>query len=87
MLELKYTLYYFLQVIMYLIFIRAILSWFIRDPRNPIMQLLLTLTEPLLTPIRNFLFKMKIGGNMIDFSPVVALLLVQWLSYMVLAFL
>lgn len=84
MLELRVTIYYFLQVVMYLVFARAMLSWFVRDPKNPLMKLLLTLTEPILGPIRALLFKLKIGGNMIDFSPLVALLLIQMLSAMVL---
>lgn len=84
MLELRVTIYYFLQVVMYLVFARAMLSWFVRDPKNPLMRLLLTLTEPILGPIRTLLFKLKIGGNMIDFSPLVALLLIQMLSAMVL---
>ncbi|MCA0384257.1 MAG: YggT family protein [Firmicutes bacterium] len=85
MLILKVTLYYFFQVVTYLIFGRAMLSWFIRDPRNPIMQILVTLTEPILSPIRNILFKWKIGGNMMDFSPLAALLLMQLLMAVVLA--
>ncbi|MCD4712333.1 MAG: YggT family protein [Clostridiales bacterium] len=84
MLELRVTIYYFLQVVMYLVFARAMLSWFVRDPKNPLMRLLLTLTEPILGPIRSLLIKLKIGGNMIDFSPLVALLLIQMLSAMVL---
>lgn len=84
MLELRVTIYYFLQVVMYLVFARAMLSWFVRDPKNPLMKLLLSLTEPILGPIRSLLFKLKIGGNMIDFSPLVALLLIQMLSAMVL---
>ncbi len=84
MLELRVTIYYFLQVVMYLVFARAMLSWFVRDPKNPLMKLLLTLTEPILGPIRSLLIKLKIGGNMIDFSPLVALLLIQMLSAMVL---
>ncbi len=84
---LKVTLYYFLQLVTYLIFGRAMLSWLIRDPRNPIMQILITLTEPILSPIRNFLFKLKIGGNMVDFSPLAALLLTQMLMAMVLTIL
>lgn len=83
--ELIVAAYRFLQLIMYLIFFRAILSWFIRDPRNPIMSILLMLTEPILSPIRSLLFKLKIGGNMIDFSPLVALLLIQFLSGLVLS--
>ena len=76
---LKVAIYYFLQVITYLIFGRAMLSWFIRDPHHPIMRVLISLTEPILTPIRNLLFKFKIGGNMVDFSPLAALLIVQML--------
>lgn len=82
---LKVAIYYFFQVVTYLIFGRAMLSWLIRDPRNPIMMVLVSLTEPILGPIRNFLFKYKIGGNMVDFSPLAALLLIQVLMAIVLA--
>lgn len=84
---LKVTLYYFLQLVTYLIFGRAMLSWLIKDPRNPIMQILITLTEPILSPIRTLLFKLKIGGNMVDFSPLAALLLTQLLMALVLSIL
>jgi YggT family protein len=83
MLQVRIALFYFLQVVMYLIFARAMLSWFIRDGRNPIMRFLVSLTEPILSPIRTLLFKLKIGGNMVDFSPLVALLLIQLLRAMV----
>jgi len=33
-----------------LLFARAILSWFIQDPYNPIMRTLYDLTEPILAP-------------------------------------
>ncbi len=87
MLTLKVTLLYFLQVVTYMIFGRAMLSWFIRDPNNPIMRTLMALTEPILSPIRNLLFRLKIGGNMVDFSPLAALLLIQMLSAAVIAIL
>jgi len=87
MLELKVAIYYFLQVVTYLIFGRAMLSLFIRDPQNPIMKILVALTEPIIVPIRAFLFKMKIGGNMVDFSPLAALILVQILMAIVFAIL
>ncbi|GAB6109306.1 YggT family protein [Fusibacter bizertensis] len=79
------AVYYFLQVVTYLIFGRAMLSWFIRDPKNPIMNLLITITEPILSPVRRLLFKLKIGGNMVDFSPLAALILVQILMGLVYA--
>jgi len=80
----KVTLFYFLQIISYLIFGRAMLSWLIRDTKNPIMGMLVALTEPILTPIRELLFKFKIGGNMVDFSPLAALLIIQLLMQLVL---
>lgn len=52
------------------IFFRAILSWVIRDPYNPIMQALDLVTEPILQPLRQVL--PRIG--MIDISPMVALI-------------
>lgn len=73
------TIRLFLELLMTLIFIRVILSWIIRDPRNPIMQLMMTLTEPILAPIRSLLFKFNIGGNMIDFSAIFAFLLIRLL--------
>ena len=81
--QLRVTIFYFLQVIMYMIFARAMLSWFIRDANNPFMRVLINLTEPILNPVRKLLFRLNIGGNMIDFSPLVALLLIQFVSYLV----
>lgn len=80
----KVTLFYFLQIISYMIFGRAMLSWLIRDQNNPIMSILIALTEPILTPIRKLLFRFKIGGNMVDFSPLAALLIIQLLMQFVL---
>lgn len=86
MFQVRIALYYFCQLIVYMIFARAILSWFIRDQRNPIVQILSLLTEPILGPIRKLMFKLKIGGSMLDFSPIVAMLLLQWLSIQILSF-
>jgi len=84
---LKVALFYFFEVITYLIFGRAMLSWLIRDPRNPIMKFLIQITEPILSPIRSLLFRLKIGGNMVDFSPFVALVIFQVLMGLVRAWL
>ncbi len=51
---------------------RVLLSWVQVDPRNPIVNLIHQLTEPLLAPIRNLLPQ---GGGM-DFSPMVAFVVV-----------
>ena len=51
---------------------RVLLSWVQVDPRNPIVNLIHQLTEPLLAPIRRML--PQSGG--IDFSPLVAFVVV-----------
>lgn len=50
---------------------RVLMSWFRPDPYNPIVRFLYNVTEPVLAPIREAL--PSTGG--IDFSPLVAFLL------------
>ena len=58
------------------IFARAILSWFIRDPRNPLVELLDQITEPILSPLRRVVPRL---GPM-DITPLVAIILLQFLA-------
>ena len=58
------------------IFGRAILSWFQMDPRNPLIQALDSITDPILEPIRRIMPRL----GMIDLSPLVAILLITFLS-------
>jgi YggT family protein len=58
------------------IFARAILSWFVRDPYNPLVYWLDRLTDPILEPIRRFV--PPIG--MMDITPIIALFLLQILQ-------
>ena len=63
---------------MWLIIIRALLSWVNPDPWNPVVQFLTRVTEPILAPIRRRVPSWRIG---IDLSPLVAILaiyFVQW---------
>lgn len=68
-----------LNVLIFAIVIRAILSWFMRLGGDPITRLLLDITEPLLRPIRELMSRI-IPGMMIDLSPLVAILLLQFLA-------
>lgn len=72
-----YAIYYFYQFMTFAVFIRCILSWFPIGGDNIICRFLYRVTEPLLAPIRNLVNKSPIGGFMIDFSPIVALILLQ----------
>jgi YggT family protein len=64
------------QILSIAIFLRAILSWFIHDPRNPLVELLDQVTEPILAPLRRVV--PRIG--MVDITPLVAIILLQFLA-------
>lgn len=56
---------------------RIILSWFPNvDRRNPIIQFLFDITEPVLRPVREMLPQ----SGMFDFSPMIVFLVIQVIS-------
>jgi YggT family protein len=64
------------QILSLAILIRALLSWFNLPPTNPLVTFLYDITEPILAPLRRVV--PRIG--MIDITPVVALLLMQFVQ-------
>ena len=62
---------------------RVLLSWVQLDPRNPIVNLIHQLTEPLLAPIRRLLPQ----TGALDFSPIVAFVVVLIAEQVVLTLL
>jgi YggT family protein len=67
-----------LNIYMWVIIIRALISWVNPDPYNPIVQILTRLTEPVLRPIRKLAPPHKVG---VDLSPLIAVLIVMFLQY------
>ena len=65
-----------LNVYMWIIIIRALISWVNPDPYNPIVQILTRVTEPVLRPIRKLVPPYKVG---LDFSPLIAALIIIFL--------
>ncbi len=61
------------------IFLRVILSWINPDPRNPVVSMLYSLTEPILAPARRII--PPIGG--LDLSPLIVLVLLQALQILI----
>jgi YggT family protein len=56
------------------VFIRVLLSWVPNiDPRNPAIEFLFGITEPILAPIRSIMPKTM----MFDFSPMIAIFVLQ----------
>lgn len=69
-----------LLVVEFGIFVRVIISWIPVPRDNQFIQLLYQVTEPLLAPIRGLLERSSIGNNlMIDFSPWIAILIIEFL--------
>lgn len=67
-----------------LILIRCLLSWLPIDRRNKFVDLIYTLTEPVLAPIRRLFDRSPLGGGIgLDFSPVIAILLVELLCNLI----
>ena len=66
---------YVLYAYMWIVVIRALLSWVNPDPWNPIVRFLHQVTEPVLRPIRR---RLPLTG--IDFSPVVVILVIYFLQ-------
>jgi YggT family protein len=64
------------------IIIRALLSWFPNvDPRNPLVEFIITITEPILAPIRAVMPRM----GMIDFTPMIAIIVLQVINRVVVS--
>jgi YggT family protein len=70
-----------LEIYMWVIIVRALISWVNPDPYNPIVQILTKMTEPVLGPIRKLVPPYKVG---IDFSPLIAVLIIIFLQYAVI---
>ena len=66
-----------LFIYMWIIIIRAVLSWVSPDPYNPIVRFINNITEPVLYQIRRRL-PVSFGG--IDLSPVIVLLIILFLQ-------
>lgn len=80
------SLLQFLDIIIYMVLIRAVLSWFVRDLSNPIVRFLYEVTEPLLAPFRNLQNKLGIDFGL-DFSPILLFLVIEVIKQMVVAYL
>lgn len=61
------------EILSWAIIIRVLLSWVRLDPYHPIIRLLDQITEPILAPIRKIL--PATGG--FDFSPIIAIVLLE----------
>ncbi|MEI8176968.1 MAG: YggT family protein [Candidatus Omnitrophota bacterium] len=67
-----------INILWWLIIIRALISWVNPDPYNPIVQFLYRTTEPFLMPFKRIIPAYKIG---IDLSPIFAVLALVFIRF------
>ena len=75
---------FFLTIYIWMIIIRAILSWVPSFSRIPISGLLFRLTDPFLSKVRQIL---PLPRMAVDISPVIAILVLILIRYLVVAIL
>jgi len=69
----------FLNILMWAVIARSLLSWFPIDQSSPLFQMLHRVTEPIVEPIR----RIMPNTGMIDLSPMVAIMVIIVMQFMV----
>jgi len=70
-----------LTIYLWMIIIRALLSWVSPDPYNPIVRFLRAATDPVLIPVQRWLhyrLGLRMGG--MDLSPIVVIVAIYFLQ-------
>ena len=76
-----------LNVYMWIIIIRALISWVSPDPYNPIVKFLHRATEPVLAPIRQWVWSMVPAMRFgMDLSPLVVIMVIIFLQSLLMSF-
>ena len=70
-----------LDIYSWIIIAAVLIPWVSPDPYNPLVQFLRRATEPVLRPIRRLLSPYQAG---LDFSPLVAILIIQFVERVIL---
>ena len=77
----------FFLVVMIMLFLRVILSWFPMAANNKLGELLYMLTEPILLPVRKLVHRSPLGGPgmIIDFSVIITFILLRLLRTFIIS--
>jgi YggT family protein len=69
------------ELLTFAIIARALLSWFNLGPDHPVVRVLYDITEPILAPLRRVIPTL----GMIDITPLVAVLLLQFVQRLLMS--
>ncbi len=79
------ALYNLLDLISWIIVIKSFLTWFPNETTEKIYNVLSILTEPIEAPIRSITYKYMTGP--VDFTPMVAIILIMIVKNLLIRFL
>lgn len=77
---------WFAEILIMMLFVRCILSWFAQSPASPLFnayRILLQLTEPFVAPFRKLLANFNTG--MFDFSVLLAFFAIEFVQRILIA--
>ncbi|WP_022849810.1 YggT family protein [Limisalsivibrio acetivorans] len=69
-----------LQIYVWLIIFRALMSWVSPDPANPVVQFIGSVTDPIMEPFRKIIPPL----GMIDISPIILIMVIYFLREMLM---
>lgn len=72
--------YLIVEIYLYIVIARVVLSWFPIGPDSPfrpVVRALGAVTDPILTPLRRVLPPLRVGGMGIDLSPIILLVALE----------
>ena len=72
----------FTEVLLFLIFLRVILSWFRPNPLNPIVRFVYGVTQPIFNVVYRFFPSLK--KSPLDISPIIAYFGIVFIRYVVI---
>lgn len=79
----KLALSIFIRIVDSLILVRILLSFFPNLRYSKITGFIYQLTEPILAPCRALLDKLGLGMGMVDFSPILAYMILRFVQMLV----
>ncbi len=80
------ALIYFFRILSWLIVARVLVSWFAPGSRHPVVLFIKQTSEAVIAPVRNVLPKGSGSMAMVDWSPLVTLILLDILRYGLIKF-
>jgi len=83
-LSIKFSLYYVLGALQFVMFVRALLSWIPSLNGSRLSEFLYELTEPFIRPVRSVLERTQLGNSMLDISFLITFILIMLIQEIIL---